>query len=51
MNLPTYIRKAEYFGEAAERILCSRRLKRAIWGVIIFSIIYFAPAIISIIHK
>lgn len=51
MNLPTYIRKAEDCGEAAERILCSRRLKRAIWGVIIFSVIYFAPVIINIIHK
>jgi hypothetical protein len=51
MNLPTYIRKAEDVGEAAERFLCGSWLKRSIWVVIIFSVIYFTPFVIDIIFR
>ena len=51
MNLPLYIRKAEEIGEATEHFVCGKWLRRAIWATITFSIIYFVPVIINIIHK
>jgi|GEM_PF-2668667 len=55
MKLPLYIRRADDITErtldAIERFFDSPALERAIWAVLILSVIYFGPVIFTIINR
>lgn len=51
MKTQPYIEKVDVFNNTTERFLCSRWLKRAIWIVIISSVIYFGPVIFNILSR
>lgn len=55
MNTPLYIMKADKIAgrtlDMMERFFDSRRLKRAIWAVLILAVIYFIPVIYNIINR